>query len=87
MIYVKSFTGTELIVFNSGSTKKSVEKAVEDTTENMQCWIDEQEEFAETHFKDGYVKVISTSTQLAVSKDIVSYAITAVIELDGEDEE
>ncbi len=87
MTYVKSFIGTELIVLNSGSTKKTVEKAVKDATEEMQCWIDEQEEFAEIHFKDGYVKVISTSTQLAVTEGIVSYVITAVIEQDGKDEE
>jgi len=87
MIFVKSFTSTELIAVNSDSTRKSVEKAVADTTEEMQTWVEKEEEFAETHFKDGYVKVISTSTQLAVNEYIVSYVITAVIELDGKNEE
>jgi very-short-patch-repair endonuclease len=86
MIFVKSFTTTELIAANSDSTRKSVEKVVSTTTEEMQCWVEKEEEFAETHFKDGYVKVISTSTQLVVNEYIVSYVITAIIELDGQEQ-
>lgn len=83
MIYVNSFTSTELIVFNSGSTKKAVEKAVADTNEEMQLWIDREEEIAEKQFKDGFVRVVSTSTQLAVNEDTVSYVITVVIDKDS----
>lgn len=87
MIYVKSFVSTELIVLNSSSTKKSAEKVVADATEEMQCWMDKEEDFVETHFKNGFVKVVSISTQLVITEDIVSYAITAVIDQDGEKEE
>lgn len=83
MIYVKSFVSVESAVYDN---KKAVKRVVEEATEEMQCWIDKEEDFVETHFVDGFVKVISTSTHLVVNEDIVSYAITAVIEQDGKEE-
>ena len=90
MIFVRSFTSTEITEFNS-SAKKYVGRVVEVATEKMDKWLDDQVENAEIAEKDTgkkqELRVVSTSTQLVVNEDIVSYVITVVMDMSSKEEE
>jgi uncharacterized protein (DUF2141 family) len=82
MIYVQSFSSTEVLVMHP-STREAVGTVVALATLATQRWIEEQEEDPEA----GVLSVVSTSTQLSITSSIASYAITVVIDVAGDPKE
>lgn len=79
MIDIKSFSKTELLMLHK-NTDEAVKKAVEEANEEMQCWIEGEEEHAKRVLGDPTIKVVSASTQLVINEYVASYAITMVTE-------
>lgn len=76
MIFAKSFTG-----FSDDciSMKSDIENASECATMELQDWLDKEEE-TDSQGNAYDVTVLSTSTQLTVTGNFVSYVITVIVE-------